>query len=476
MNRHRLLLVAFTFCISIYSSAQFSIGTWRDHLPYGKCVDVCEAGNIIFCATPYSIFTYNPSGEELFRINKTNFLTDVGITAMEYDAQSGYVVVGYENGNIDLITASSGVSIPDIKFSTIIGDKTIYDIYPYQNRVYLSTGFGVVVLDMNKLEVKETYFIGANGGPVRVNDLAIYNQSIYAVTETGIQTASLTNPFLANFQNWNEYSGLPSDTIATHIEFFNSHMMLSMPGTTADTLWRKDMTNSESLWQPSFPMDGLRIKQLWGNNEWLSVSGDYAFQLYHLNFNYASAYAWLDGNFTSSNTAIFASSGLYSADNSYGLLRVTDPTSGAHRYIHPEGPSTADCRRMGAYNDNIWIAHGGARADWVNMWKTTGFSGFVNDHWTWISADTLVTFNGAGCNPLNPSVSDIMALAVDPLDNNRVLAASWEEGLVEINATTRLGKTHTKALTEMGRSLARNSKTGHPAGQVLLVLPTPKRA
>ena len=126
-----LLLSSFSLTLQ----AQFSIGTWRDHLPYGRCIDVCAIGDTVFAATPYAVFEHTPSTSENFRISKVNYLSDTGISAMEYDSGSGFVVVGYQNGNVDLITSQSGINIPDIKFSSIIGDKAIYDIFPYGNRV-----------------------------------------------------------------------------------------------------------------------------------------------------------------------------------------------------------------------------------------------------------------------------------------------------------------------------------------------------
>ena len=45
----------------------------------------------------------------------------------------------------------------------ITGDKSIYDIYFIGTKAYLSTGFGIVVLNLEKDEISETYLIGDNG-------------------------------------------------------------------------------------------------------------------------------------------------------------------------------------------------------------------------------------------------------------------------------------------------------------------------
>jgi hypothetical protein len=431
---HTLIIALLCLLMAEKATAQFSIGTWRDHLPYGQCVDVCEAGKLIYVATPYSIFTYNKSENELTRVSKATQLTDVGITAMEFDPLSGWVVVGYNNGNLDFINDKSSFSIPDIKFSSVIGDKAIYDILPYQNRVYLSTGFGVVVIDMERLEVKETYFIGSGGGPVKVYDIAIFNNIIYAATETGMQTASLSNNFLANFQNWSQMQDLPGDSTLQHVEFFNNHMLVVTPGNDTDTLWKKNMSGGN--WEPHFPLSQFKINQIWTNQEWLTVSGGFGYYINHYNFDYTALFSSFKGNLLHSNNCIIGEfSQIWVADKFLGLLWSKNFVSTEDEIIKPDGPRTAACRRIGAYNNNVWIAHGGVRPDWGNLFQIAGVSGLVDGKWRNFNPDTMVSAGG-GFNPYNSFMIDFMDVAVDPLDNNRVASGSWDDGLVSINATT----------------------------------------
>lgn len=111
MIRKSLLFIVLLSSLTL--DAQFSIGTWRDHLPYGDCVDLCQVNDVIYVATPYSVFTYNPIENDITRITKATNGTDVGITSLEYDPVSEYVVVGYENGNLDLIKGETVFNIPD---------------------------------------------------------------------------------------------------------------------------------------------------------------------------------------------------------------------------------------------------------------------------------------------------------------------------------------------------------------------------
>ena len=101
------------------------IGFWRDHFPYRNTVGVVQDGDLIYVATPYSMFTYNLSDQSLERLIKGISLSDIGISSLAYNQNNSTVVVGYSNGNIDLIQNSFTINMPDITNSSISGDKKL---------------------------------------------------------------------------------------------------------------------------------------------------------------------------------------------------------------------------------------------------------------------------------------------------------------------------------------------------------------
>ena len=424
-----LLLIPFGLC------AQFSIGTWRDHFPYKRCIDVCEANNFIFAATANSVFSFDQFTGEINRFNKTNRLSDVGISALAFDPLSQFVIVGYSNGNVDLFNEREVFNIPFIKFSTLIGDKTIYDIYPYGDRIFLSTGFGIVVIDVPGREIKETYFIGTSGEAVRVRDIAIHNEVIYAVTEQGLRTADVNNTFLSNFENWTTAGNLPGTEVPTHIEFFNNEIVLAIPGAGSDTVWSKPVDGS--TWVDRFPLENFRINQLWSNGEWFSVSGSYAYWYSRNNLDSRIVISMVAGNLLHTYNAIIGYNGYaWAADKFNGLMLSKDPFGFEDILVSPQGPNSDDCRRITAYNNNVWIAHGGVGPSWGQNNNSDGISAYIDDRWISFSADTMQSA-GQHFNNSNQYVMDFMDFAVDPIDNNNVYAASWEEGLLKIDIPNR---------------------------------------
>jgi hypothetical protein len=415
--------------------AQGAVGTWRDHFQYNSFIDVCEAGNLIYGATVNSLCSFDKNTGEVNRYNKTNKLSDVGISAINYDPASGFMIVGYRNGNIDFFNDRENINLPYIKFSSLVGDKTIYDIYPYNGRVYLSTGFGIVVLDMSRLEIKETYFLGTAGETIIVRDLCIINQTIFATTSQGVRFADVNNAFLSNFENWSTLLGLPSDAAPTQIEFFNNELVLVIPESTKDVVWSKPLDGT--TWNIQQPVDWFRISKIWSNGEWFYCSGNFAYWYCHNNFSWPTYINNYRGAQIEVSDAIRGSNGeSWVADMRSGLIQSKDNTGTQDFRVSPSGPKSDNCRRITTYNNNIWIAHGGVRADWGSNYNSDGISALIDENWIQISADTAYSagqhFNTFG----NQYVLDIMDLAIDPNDNKNVYAGSWEEGLLKINASS----------------------------------------
>ena len=208
--------------LSYFSYSQgISIGQWRNHLPKNKVIAVAEADNLIYAATPYSIFYYDKTDNSIQQLTKVNGLSDIGISAIHYNNTYKTLVVSYTNANVDLIKKTGIVNLPDIKNKSIPGNKKINNITSMGKYAYLSCGFGIVVVDLVRNEIKDTYVIGDNGSRINILDIAVNDSVIYSATELGIYKANITNPNLADYHNWKKDSTIRGiNSKFTHIAFF----------------------------------------------------------------------------------------------------------------------------------------------------------------------------------------------------------------------------------------------------------------
>ena len=90
-------------------------------------------------------------------------------------------------------------------YNTFISeDKTVYDIYTYGNYAYLSTGFGIVKLNVSKAEISNTYNLG-----FKVDWSEINGNKIYAYSQINGKYTALLSDNLLDKNKWNkegEYS------------------------------------------------------------------------------------------------------------------------------------------------------------------------------------------------------------------------------------------------------------------------------
>jgi len=206
----RFFFVVIAACIFTKASAQDSsvpLGMWKEYLPYNSAIDVAAGDNKVFCATPYSIFTVDLADNSIERSSRVTGLSETGVSAIHYDANSHRLFIAYANSNIDIIYRNDVSNIPDIKRESTSGDKSIYNIYLYNNNYYLSTGIGVIVIDGDRFEVKESWFIGNGGNNVKVNGFTSDSSFFYAATDEGLKRAAINSTNLSDYLNWQLISG-----------------------------------------------------------------------------------------------------------------------------------------------------------------------------------------------------------------------------------------------------------------------------
>jgi hypothetical protein len=428
---HRLL-PALTLVLSTTAFAQVPLGAWRDHLPYLRMIDVVEAGNTVYATTATGVFSYNMITGEVDRINKTNLLSDVDIRGLAWNEPLKTLVVHYGNGNIDLVQDGRGFNLGDIKRSAILGNKAVNRVHFEGTTAYLACGFGIVVVDLQRREVKETWFIGPNGSQVQVNGLAFTADSIYAATATGLFTASRTEPNLSAFTNWRKRTDM-GEALADgpfHLaKAFEGRPIIAYrgPSNAKDTLI---LLNASNAWGRLPELYGQRFNDLSTstNGQILVVAMEYDCRAYGVGMQFASQYYNYSGRPMEPSRAVYAEGGfLWIADRQLGLGKAIGGDEGS--LISPNGPLSSGVYRIDAKGGSVFAASTAPSGNWGNNFSKEGVHHYANGEWR-----TDNPFNNtllAGGNNFGGAVNDIVAVAVDPRDPTRAYAGSWDDGLIE---------------------------------------------
>lgn len=408
----------------VFSAHALPIGSWSIHLPYFECESVTSSSYAVWAATDNSLFKLNRADFTTEKITKIEGLSDLTIGTIAYNPFNDVLVVGYQSGNLDIIKGNKIYNLPDIKRSQIVANKAINNIYFIGNLAYLSTGFGIVVVDTDRNEIKDTYLIGVLGAYLAIYDITSDGTTIYAASATGIHRALLNDPFLANYASWTMMNGIPVG-VYNNVEMFNGDLLAvrSVHISSGLITYGLDLVfqyyQTTSTWDTIF--DSLTIRDLTVTSSYIWVAE--AFSVMRWDHSFGNLFIWVDPDFPPLVNDIEpdADGTVWYVDNYYGLIHMQNTFSG-QQYV-PNGPVSTSAAAMDFSNGKLCVVPGGHNDAWGNIYNRDGISQYENGSWTVMKKEVVTALD---------TLIDINFCEIDPADNRHVWAGSWGKGLIEI--------------------------------------------
>ncbi len=418
-----ILTLLLVLLLPFVLQSQIAIGQWRDHLPYSKTIGVADAGNLIFCATPYSLFYLEKSENSIQRLTKVNGLSDIGVSAIAYNEAYQTLVIAYTNANIDLVKGNTIVNISDIKRKPILGNKNINSIMFIDQFAYLACGFGIVVLDIEKEEFPEPiYYIGQDGSQINVMDVAYGMDSLFAATEAGIYKADINSPNLADYTSWSVDNRLYPNAFFNQIEFFNGDIIVN----NENEGWQRDTTYmyefSTHQWGYFPGANNMKKHSIHTAYDQLLITSEGAVSVFNTSLEMTDNIYLPGGKYLDAHDATIDSDGFkWIADYGWGLIKTRDGFNAD--FFEPNGPYSASVFDMSLEVESLWVAAGGRGSSWGKLYNPDGLYSFENESWQ--------SYNRANGVEAFDSISDMVCVAVDPSSPNRVYAGCWQAGVLE---------------------------------------------
>ncbi|MBT7143248.1 MAG: T9SS type A sorting domain-containing protein [Bacteroidetes bacterium] len=416
---------SFVFLLTLFLSnhlfSQLAIGDWREHLPYSHAKCVAEADNKIYCSTDIGLFSFNKNDNSVEKYSKISGLSDIGINSIRYHQENEVLMIAYSNTNIDLIENNTIYNISDIKRKPNLGNKTINNILFLGNIAYLSCGFGIVVIDLDKKEIKDTYYIGNNGTKINVLDLTFDGANLYAATESGIYKADINNQNLANYAYWHKITNIPNANSEFNcLEYFGGKVLMN---------YRNEATNDDTLyvydglsWDYFVPEYNKRIYSLDVSYDKLLISSTSKLLTYNQNFERTNMiYTYGHSSVNPHHAIIDNENTIWIADNTIGLIKTNNDWN-AEPAIYPNGPDNSKVVDLEIAEGDLWAATGGKNGSWTNLWNKAEVFSFIENEWN--------TYNNNSISKMSQAI-DIIKVKIDPLNNKHLFAASWGGGILE---------------------------------------------
>jgi type IX secretion system protein PorZ/two component regulator with propeller domain len=399
-----------------YLSAQTDIPvhSWRSHLSYNNIIDISSSDQNLYVAAENSLFFIDQDEFSINKITKNDGLSDVSIGAIQYDQNLGVLIIGYANGNIDLIYEDQLTNISTVKDASLIGEKRFYDIKFHDGLVYLSNDQGIFVLNTERREIVESYLnLNKDGSILSVSEISFGSDSIYASTPEGLLSASMnatTNR--QDFNNWKRsfndigFTGLVKTS--TGLTASSENFIYDYDGSN----WAiNTIAISETIRDLNFSNNGLYILT---DTEINLVNGDELEKIVTIELSGTSSKLLLNKN------------GYWIGHSESGLLNYNNSS---FQNFSPSGPSSDIVWDLFDIDNNIYNISGGYSTLRQSLDRQGHISSFSQGGWS----NELLKFN-------NKAILDIVDLEV--LENNsfesNFFAASFQEGLINISSTNSI--------------------------------------
>ena len=388
---------------------------WNGHFSYNNSIDTSIGNGKIFTASENAIYIYSTSTDQLEEISTIDGLSGDFISNIYYSSSFNKLVIGYENGLLQIIDFSSDsvLTIYDIieKETIAPNKKKINELTEFEGVIYIATDYGISLYDLNLLEFGDSLFIGDGGGQQEVNQTIISDNYLYAALPDfgGIKRVSLDLDII-NYQNWDIFHSGDFNFILNFNEGFiftnESSVLLSQGNSYVEVISLSQTINDITI-----------------NEGQIIITTENKIFIYDSNFNLINSSINSSLFNTFFNSSALYNDNIYIATSKKGLLKINLNNIQQNYSILPVGPLYNNVFSINSLYGNLWATFG----DYTNTYnpyplKRKGISHLTNNSWSNISIDSIpekaVNLNNISINPFN-------------LDN--VFISSYHGGLLEIS-------------------------------------------
>ena len=240
MTIKRNFLSLFLLVSVVASAVAGGIGTWKNYLSYSNIQWVEQGGNKLYVLASNSLYSYNRNDQSIRTYDKINGLSGMDIKFIGWNQTAKRLVIVYSDYNIDLLDDRGNVTnVPDYYLKTLAVDKTVNSIDMSGAYCYLSTGFGLVKLNVSKAEITDSYNLA-----FPVNYSYIEGNYIYAASQNNGLYRALLTANLLDRSNWTQVGNYVARSHTMDADLLAQAKRLSPGGPKRNTFIWTDFRNN----------------------------------------------------------------------------------------------------------------------------------------------------------------------------------------------------------------------------------------
>lgn len=414
--RRKKIMLWLLLLLPLNGFSQVAVGEWRTHFSYRNVEQVAWTGRLVFATAYHHLFSYDPLDGSVDYYTTQTGLSGNECSFVRYSKDASTLLVVYSDGNMDLFHAGEIYSLPDYKNKVISADKTVYQVRVEGQTACLSTGIGLLTLDLRKREIKAAYHLRIDGDTYTAVADACVNANLYYVLRK-----ESSDIYVGNSQN-----NLLDGRYWTRLSFVEAEKPLQL------SVWNDCLyvlCQSGAVY--ACENGAWNCFCRYPSSKGMEVQGPYL-----VLYTNDSPIVLDQGGHALPLPDRPASSLAYNAQKdewfaagaSLGLMRWSYH-SAASRYevldenIAPNGPGVNTAWAMFAKDDAVYAVSGGR---WDKRYDYLGdIMRFKDGEWiSLINRDSVEAATGL-------PFRDIVNLAIDPANEQHFYATSWGEGLYE---------------------------------------------
>ena len=409
----RLTITLLLVVSVLLAKADEGMHTWKSHIAYGNVSEVVHTDDAVYALAGNGLVRVDKATEQMTCYSKQDGFHGASIIHIGYDRQSRSLVVLYEDGLIDFVQDGKITALSDLQFKQMSASKKANSLYIHDGRAYLGMQFGVVVVNIRKQEIVDTYYIGQNGKDVDVRSVCCSADSIYALTSGGVYAAD-RKANLLDFNVWKNCQPLSAESYQD-ITYFRNRLYLLADlelNVRTDDGWQ---SVSPEMHFSGFRQSDGHLYLMQGGPALVEYIPDAGLDII------ASPYYVSD--VLNDNGTLW-----YAAGKSGVVRHDADGTQA----FFPEGPSVNFPYRMKVVNDRLYVVPG---ARWASQEFRGGYVMIYDiaaDRWTNIDFETIT-------NRIGTLAMDFMNVAVDPFNKEHIIVTSYGTGLYEFENNELVG-------------------------------------
>ncbi|SEK71005.1 Two component regulator propeller [Aquimarina amphilecti] len=404
-------LILLIFPVFLFSQ-DFS-NQWTGHYSYFQINDSYAAENKIYVASENAVFIYDTDTRTSETFSTVNGLSGETVSTIYHSSIFDITVIGYDNGLLELIVDDEVITFIDILEKPTIPptQKRINHFFENDNTLYISTEFGIVEFNLERIEFGDTFFVGPAGSQINITGTTVSDNVIYATTSgNGVLNANVTNPNLVDFNQWatlvpGQYRGITlfNDQI---LVWENNNLVRRLEGTVLTTV----ITATSDVIDVSIDSNNLTV-----------INSDRA-SVFDTNFDEVISAISTTGDSFLLNTALSFNNTLYLGTDSRGLLEIDFNNLNTKTSISPAGPLSNFTFGIEALNNTLWVVFGQYDVNFNPFpLQQRGVSKLTSDGWLNISKDEVL------------GATSLSHISINPNNEDQVFISSLSSGLLEIN-------------------------------------------